>query len=341
MTTPKTPPNSGKKTRPIEMPSDDAPDEVTPAEEPQDSAPTKEPAAGEVPPRVEEPATPQVIVIEREAEPDEQPPQGVEPGWGGLFAIMCLAMLASWLLVKLGRIQLLKQVKRWLPLSHLAVWTLALLLSANIVLTTFPLPWQLFMALSLTLLGAAGMSGMRSALAGVALAMEDKLREGDTVQVGGLQGEVMSFGLRAVRLRASDGMTHDIPNERFMSESISTLGGAGGEAACEVQIVMPQGLPIDVALAIAKEGAMLSPLSSPRHRPEAFLESGRRGEQLVIRIRGYAFDPDYREHFRSDVLRRVGASVAQYQQFMPSPNAVMTESKPTSIPTASTILNPS
>lgn len=236
-----------------------------------------------------------------------------QPAWGGLLAVLVVATLTSLVLARLGRMRVLVQLKRWMPLAHLLVWGLALLLGASLALATFPAQWLVFMALAVIMLGVAGLSGLRSALAGLGVALEGKLSIGDTVQLGALQGEIVSFGLRAVRLRSPNGMIHDIPNERFMSEAVSTLGGAGGEAVCEVAVTIPATIPVEVALELAREGALLSPLSSPRHRPEVFLDVREDGQTRSLRIRGYAFDPDYHDHFRSDVIRRVGRAVEAYQ----------------------------
>jgi small-conductance mechanosensitive channel len=265
------------------------------------------------PVHIEAPAAPAVKVEQvQPAEPVEQvQPQ---PSWGGLFAILLIATLVSGVLVRLGRMQVLVQVRRWAPLAHLFVWALAILAGARVALSTFPTQWLIFMGLALMMLGAAGMSAMRSALAGLGIALEGRLSIGDTVQIGQLQGEIVAFGLRAARLRSPNGMTHDIPNERFMSEAVSTLGGAGGEAVCEVTVSIPGAIPVEAALELAREGAVLSPLSSPRHRPEVFLDVRRAGAPSVIRIRGYAFDPDYHDHFRSDIIRRVGHAVTAYQR---------------------------
>jgi small-conductance mechanosensitive channel len=240
-------------------------------------------------------------------------PPPAQPAWGGLLAVLLVATMTSLVLVRLGRMRVLIQLKRWMPLAHLLVWGLALLFGASLALATFPPQWLAFMALAAIMLGVAGLSGLRSALAGLGIALEGKLSIGDTVQIGALHGEIVSFGLRAVRLRSPNGMIHDIPNERFMSEAVSTLGGAGGEAVCEIAVTIPATIPVEVALELAREGVVLSPLSSPRHRPEVFLDVREDGQTRALRIRGYAFDPDYHDHFRSDVIRRVGRAVEAYQ----------------------------
>lgn len=249
------------------------------------------------------------VVVQRPAEPAVVAP-APEAGWGGLVLIALFAAVVSVVLSRLGRMQVLVQLRRWMPLAHLVVWGFALLLGAQVALETFPTQWLIFMGLGLLMLCVAGLSGLRSALSGLGIALEGKLSVGDSVQVGALQGEIVSFGLRAVRLRSPNGMTHDIPNERFMSEAVSTLGGAGGEAVCEVTVQLPGSIPVEEAMALAREGAMLSPLSSPRHRPEVFLDSRGAGQPTAIRIRGYAFDPDYHDHFRSDIIRRVNKLAA-------------------------------
>ena len=101
-----------------------------------------------------------------------------------------------------------------------------------------------------------------------------------------------------------DGTLHDIPNHQLTSNAIANLSGDGGDSACEVEVTVPEALPLPKAMALAVEAAMLSPLASPRHKPEVFLSAtGKAPHQL--RVRGYAFDPNFQEHFRSDVVTRI------------------------------------
>ena len=142
-------------------------------------------------------------------------------------------------------------------------------------------------------------------MSGVALAIEGRINEGDAVKVDNIEGEIVAFGLRSIRVRAVDGTLHEIPNVKFVTESVANISGEGGDSACEITLAVPDDLEPARALAIAREVAILTPLASPRHEPEVFLRPPAAPNQpYKVLIRGYAFDQTYQEHFRSDVVAR-------------------------------------
>ncbi len=160
------------------------------------------------------------------------------------------------------------------------------------------------MILALVVLVSLGW--IRSVFAGVALGLERRVKFGDRLRVGDIEGEVIGMGLRAVSMRAEDGTVHDIPNERFITESISNLSGGSGDSACDLIVPVPMGMPSSIALEIALNAAIVSPLAYPRHKPQVFLLSPESpSSPLRLSVHGYAFDTAYQEHFRSDVLHRM------------------------------------
>ena len=82
------------------------------------------------------------------------------------------------------------------------------------------------------LLAVAGLGGLaigfgaqnlvRDVITGFFLLAEDQIRVGDIVEAGGKSGEVVSLGLRTVRMRALDGTLHIIPNGNITTVSNMT-----------------------------------------------------------------------------------------------------------------------
>ena len=158
-------------------------------------------------------------------------------------------------------------------------------------------------------------SWLKSILAGLALTLEHHLEVGDAIRLDGLEGDLVHFGLRSTRLRAVDGTLHDIPHEHLLTQRVANLSGDGSDSACKIGIRVPDGFDLDDVMSKALEVAVLSPLASPRHKPEVFLEAAHRGDGgAMIYIRGYAFDPNYQEHFRSDVLKRLNQLFDEAQE---------------------------
>ncbi len=82
------------------------------------------------------------------------------------------------------------------------------------------------------ILAVAGLGGLaigfgaqnlvRDVITGFFLLAEDQIRVGDIVEAGGKSGEVVSLGLRTVRMRALDGTLHIIPNGNITTVSNMT-----------------------------------------------------------------------------------------------------------------------
>lgn len=228
---------------------------------------------------------------------------------GGAWPVvltMCVAALLSHLLLRMSRAQLVPALKRWLPVAQIAVWGIALVLIASFTLTGLPIEWFYFELVLLVLFTMINLGWLRSVLGGAALTLERKFKPGDAVKVGELKGEIVGFGMRTVRLRAVDGTLHDVPNEQMMSLTVANLSGDGSDSACEVEVMVPAHIPVQEAVKLARQAAMLSPLASPRHRPEVFLRSPQAQDApMQLTIKGYAFDPNYQEHFKSDLVIRL------------------------------------
>ncbi len=302
---------------PPSTPPRDATDVDGPLKTPQASqGPKLRPPTPEQP----EPAdAPEAVIEQPTSEPAPTPaPSGI---WG-VVPLLVIAAMLSLVVHRLGSKRLLGEIKRWAPMAHLVIWCVALWMIARASIRSLSTDWLIFELVLLLVLIVLNHSWLRSVFSGVALALEGRLRLGDTVRVGAMEGELMAFGVRAVRVRAVDGTTHEIPHEQLVAHVVAKVQAEGGESACDITMMIPLAISPERALALARAEAMLSPLASPRHRPEAFLhapEDASASMQLVIR--GYAFDPAYQEHFRSDVVGRVTRAFAGHASQAAAPQA--------------------
>ena len=218
---------------------------------------------------------------------------------------LVLAGLASWGLGRIAKLPGLRHLRRWFELARVIIWASITLEVAFTISRMVTDNWLLVGLLLLALVAMAGFDWLRNISAGLALAFERRFEVGDVVRYQDVEGELTEMGIRAVTLRAADGTFHQIPNVNFTSASVTNLQ-AEGEAACEIVVSVPAGVSPQRAAKLAREAAFLTPLASPRHRPEAFLDVGDPASTNVeLRVRGFAFDPAHREHYRSDVVARI------------------------------------
>lgn len=226
-----------------------------------------------------------------------------------VVAVVLVALFVSLLVRRVARANLAPHLRRWLPVAFTSVWGVAVIAITVIYARGLPGSWWLVIWLLFIVLAVASIGWLRNALAGIALSLEGRIALGDSVRVDDLTGEVIGFGVRATRLRAVDGAVHEIPNERLVTQPVTNLSGEGGDSATELVLAVPSHVDVDAALELARRIAILSPLASPRHRPEVFLEARSNGK-FDVRIRGFAFDAAFQDHFRSDVVARVQAAFA-------------------------------
>lgn len=215
------------------------------------------------------------------------------------------ASITSLLLRRAAGLRASSRVRRWIPLLHVSVWTTVVVGAMFTYASDLPDYWLVVLGLFVFLVGLSSVGWLRSVAAGITLAAEGRLRVGDNIRISGVVGEIASFGFRGVRVRAVDGALHEIPNEIFMTSPVATVSGDGGDSACEITMKIPPSVEPNRALEIARNVAILTPLASPRHRPEVFLRAtDERDETFEITIRGFAFDPTHQDHYRSDVIAR-------------------------------------
>lgn len=219
--------------------------------------------------------------------------------------VVLIATAVSLLLRRMNKTRASSRVRRWIPLLHVSVWMSACIAAAFVYAAKLPDYWLAVLGLFVFFVGLASVGWLRSVAAGITLAAEGQFRCGDNIRIGTIEGEIIAFRLRAVRVRAVDGTQHEIPNEMFMMAPVATVSGDGGDSACEITMKIPPTVEPNRAIEIARNAAILTPLASPRHRPEVFLRAtDERDETFEITIRGFAFDPTHQDHYRSDVIAR-------------------------------------
>lgn len=219
--------------------------------------------------------------------------------------LILLAVLLSRMLTRMSRMEGVGRFRRWLPSLFVLVWG-GLLAAIGWTMTAEGLHARLVLLLFfLAVIALANLGWLRSVMAGIVLHWERRVRPGDSIRVGDVHGEVVAMGLRAVRVRAPDGVIHEVPHELVISSPLATYSRSG-EVLCDIDLEVPAHLQPEPLIAMAREAALLTPLASPRHRPEVFIAEDH-GNRTTLRltIRGYAFSPLYRDRYRSDVLARL------------------------------------
>jgi len=146
-----------------------------------------------------------------------------------------------------------------------------------------------------------------SIIAGLILLFDRPFQVGDRVSFGDTYGEIVSIGLRSVRLNTLDDSLVTIPNSRFITEVVAS-GNAG---ALDMMVVCDFHVALDADLEQA-QSLIYEAIATSRlvylKKPITFaIEEINLATRLAIRIRAksYVLDVHYEKAYQSDVVVRV------------------------------------
>jgi small-conductance mechanosensitive channel len=145
-----------------------------------------------------------------------------------------------------------------------------------------------------------------SIVAGIVLLFDRPFRVGDRVMFDGVYGDILSIGLRSVRMQTLDDNTVTIPNGRFITEIVSS-GNAG---ALDMMVVADFHLALDADLSKAKE-LVYEVAATSRfvylNKPITFVIKEVLMEHktiLKLSVKAYVLDVKYEKALLSDIVER-------------------------------------
>jgi small-conductance mechanosensitive channel len=153
-----------------------------------------------------------------------------------------------------------------------------------------------------------------SILAGIVLLFDRPFVVGDRVTFDNVYGEIISIGLRSVRLVTLDDNEVTIPNARFISEVVAS-GNAG---ALDMMVVCDFHLALDADIDRAQEiihEVIVTSRFVFLKKPIAFVVNEVViAERLAIRIqaKAYVLDINYEKAFQTDIVSRVSKLFTKY-----------------------------
>lgn len=236
-------------------------------------------------------------------------PDGVVPA----IVALTLAYAAGKLLTKgfdrLGeqfqdRRLLLQQLKSILRLVPFGI--------GAVVATSFIFAFsaEALLALGGTLAVAVGFAFkdlLASVIAGVIILVDRPFQVGDRVSFGGFYGEVVEIGLRTVRLVTLDDSLITIPNNKFLTDPVSS--GNAGELDMLVETDFVVGFDQDIARAKRIVGeAMTSSRYAYLEKPwTVVIAPEKNGSTFGVRLKGkvYVIDVKYEKALQTDITEQV------------------------------------
>jgi len=178
----------------------------------------------------------------------------------------------------------------------------------------------LFGGAAVVAVGFATRDLLASLVAGVLIIFDRPFQLGDRVTFGGEYGDVISIGLRSVKLRTLDDCTVTIPNNLFLSEVTSS--GNSGHLEMQTVVDFYIGLDQDInrARELVREAAATSryiylpnPISVL-----AWQEPLDGCISMKMRLKAYVLDTKYEKDFQTDIMLRAHRSFAEHAILPPT-----------------------
>ena len=167
------------------------------------------------------------------------------------------------------------------------------------------------------IIGLAAQEPLKDLLGGLSLQLEQVLREGDWIEVGGLIGQVQSISWRDTQLRCVDGSKLVMPNARVTASDLRNFSGYGPHANrifVGLDYSLPPGQAKELLLLLAHQHPLVLSDPAPVVRLAGFDDSAIRYEWLV-------WQASYGNSLglRSDLLEQLWYALARQGQSIPYP----------------------
>lgn len=230
--------------------------------------------------------------------------------------LLVLALSGLVLFVK-GITKMADSLYRRIPRQRILISQVATTLNFSIYIFGGPFlfyailkpPREIMLAATGSIAVALGLSLkdlVASVIAGFILLFDRPFQVGDRVAFGDVYGEIESIGLRSVRMVTLDDNLVTIPNNRFMSDVVSS-GNAG---ALDMMLVFDFHIALDADTRLARD-LLYEVVVTSRYaylkKPVAIVMTELSiAERLAIQLKAkaYVIDVRYEKAFQTDVVQR-------------------------------------
>ena len=165
-------------------------------------------------------------------------------------------------------------------------------------------------------LGFAFKDYASSLIAGFIALFEVPYRVGDRVQIGEHYGEVISFGLRGIRLRTPSDNIVTIPHNKIWTEAISNSNDGALEAQVIVDFYFAQDVDLDLVMKILYEAAYTSQYTQLKLPIVVTMDEKPWATHLMLKA--YPMDARDESIYKTDLLKRSKQALVHYGICYPS-----------------------
>jgi MscS family membrane protein len=228
-----------------------------------------------------------------------------------------LLFLVGWLFIKYLSLLLHVLSERWpkyrfilkglIPVFKVTSWVILLFI---VIMGVFHPPIESVFAFGASAgiaVGFASQDVLKNVFGGLMVLFDKPFRVGDKIKVDVHYGEVLSIGLRTVRIVTADDTIISIPNSEVVNTYVANSNSGSPDCQVVAEFYFPLHFDMDRGATLARKCACVSRyvyLEKPVS--VIFLNEQKHNESVVkMRLKAYVFDHRYEAAFQSDMTKSV------------------------------------
>ncbi len=225
-----------------------------------------------------------------------------------------LDWLVNWLSERIARGWRLR-VKQVLPFLRLLLFAFVTVFLMNLFLN---LSKENVLAVTGTVavaLGFAFKDFASSIIAGIVGLFESPYRVGDRVEIGDYYGEVISYGVRSIKIQTPDDNTVTIPHNKIWTEAISSANAGELEAQVVTKFYFAHEININIVKKILYRVAQTSKYTHLKLPIIVIMEEKSWGS--LFKLKAYPLDARDEFIYKTDLITRAKLAFAKHQLAYP------------------------
>ncbi len=235
-----------------------------------------------------------------------------------------LDKLVIWLSERIAKGWRLR-VKQFLPFLRMIVLTTSVVVLMNLFLN---LSKENILAVTGTVavaLGFAFKDYASSIIAGIVGLFESPYRVGDRIKIGDYYGEVISYGLRSVKIQTPDDSTITIPHNKIWTEAVSNSNAGALEAQVVTEFYFAHDIDINLVKKILYRVAQTSKYTALKLPIVVIMEEKPWG--TAFKLKAYPLDARDEFIYKTDLITRAKQTFAKNKLTYPNLSAISPTSK--------------
>lgn len=223
--------------------------------------------------------------------------------------------LIDWLSERVPPLYRLR-VKQSLPICRALILVVAAVTLMNLFLNLSGRNLIAITGTTVVAVGFAFKDYASSVIAGIVAIFEAPYRVGDLVQIGDYYGEVVSYGLRGIRLQVSDNSLVTIPHNKLWETPIVNRNNGQLEAQVVTDFYLAHEVDTQLAIQTLYQAAYTSKYTQLKLPIVVALEEKPWGTHY--QLKSYPIDAREESAYKTDLIQRSKQAFAQYGSIYPA-----------------------